>query len=85
MIAYVIIFSRGVYLRCNYKPKPLLLESGQYPNSGWRPILWTRNLIDAEKFVSVESAETFGLTHIPHEFWAVQLVPAIVTAENGIA
>lgn len=85
MIAYVIIFSRGVYLRINYKPLPLLLDTGHYPNSGWCPILWTRELIDAEKFISIESAEAFGMERIPHEFWAVQPISAVVAAGNSIA
>jgi len=83
--SFVIVFSRGVFLRRNYKPQPFMVDTGAYPNSGWRPILWTRELIDAEKFSTEEGARLFGMSCIPHEYWVVLETPTVLASGEIVA
>lgn len=64
--AYVIVFAKGRMLGWNNAAIPPEICAG-----GYRPYVWTNQLIDAEKFGSEAAAALFGRGAIPHEEWSV--------------
>ena len=70
MTAYVIDLGNGLMLGLNRHPEP--------PNggkTGWRPLTWTRRLVDAEKFGSPGTATGFALDNVAHDNWTARSLP----------
>jgi hypothetical protein len=70
MDCYVIkLAGRKRYLAPAKHPHP------ETPNTGWRPWRWAEDLIDAEKFGSIDRATQFAKLHLGHEEYVIQGVP----------
>lgn len=51
--------------------------------SGWRSVVWTKGLIDAEKFSSADEAKLWAKTWLLHDDFVVTGVPVVVP--GGVA
>lgn len=69
-MAHVVMIGR-LFVGTNRAPRP---EDGQ--NRGWRPVVWAKKLIDAEKFSDRASAHLWASTWLEHDDFVVASIGA---------
>lgn len=57
----------------NRTPRPIR------DNTGWRPVVWAKRLVDAEKFDCASSAHLWAKTWLAHDDFVVTPVPEVVS------
>lgn len=69
-MTHVVMIGR-LYTATNREPRPLGNR-----NTGWRPVVWAKRLIDAEKFSDRSSAHLWAKTWLEHDDFVVVSVGA---------
>lgn len=78
---YVIVLARKFYLRFNPVPEPAGWTP-EKPIGGYRHFIWTRKLIDADKFLTAPSAQAFALRYLSHDQYEIAEIGAHQYGDN---
>lgn len=76
-MTYAVMIGR-LYVGTNREPRPI-----GNANTGWRPVVWAKKLIDAETFSDRSSAHLWASTWLEHDDFVV--VSVGVEAPKGVA
>lgn len=83
MKCFVITFSKKTYLRLNQRTPPEDWTPDK-PLYGYRSLIWTTEMIDAEKFISEDAARKFGERYLlPDSYGITDVNPIDYT--QGVA